>query len=227
MGLRPQTPAWGSARRPRQGAAPPGPPHRPKGSSSNAGRAEGHGLEFVLKRRTGWRAWPRPEAPAHARDLQRETGPPAPARLPAAASLPARLGFRQRPHLQRGPANPAQAPGSSAVLHIRRRPLVPAPARSCMSGAGPWFQRSPEGLVLGRRTGWRAGLGRRAAQPPETGAGPPPGAGGGPFSSSRWHRHAAPRGVCGGWLSRSGPRCSPRWPGPTGWRRSAPCRLSR
>ena len=28
-------------------------------------------------------------------------------------------------------------------------------------------------------------------------------------------------------VSRSGRRCSPRWPGPTGWRRSARCRRSR
>ncbi|AZQ35744.1 hypothetical protein EJ357_21430 [Streptomyces cyaneochromogenes] len=64
---------------------------------------------------------------------------------------------------------------------------------------------------------------------PPTDTGPPPGSqGAGPLSASRWHRHAAPRGVhVAGWVTRSGQRCSPPWPGPTGWRRCAPCRRSR
>ncbi len=104
---------------------------------------------------------------------------------------------------------------------IHGRPLVPA-VGSRHASDGPQHPQARERLAR-----------RQHARSPLTAGGerggPAPGnPGGGPFASSWWHRHAAPRGVLRHRrLSRSGRRCSPPSPAPTGWRRSAPCRRSR
>ncbi len=157
------------------------------------------------------------------------------ARCPPGCALPTGLHFAHRAARcppgctsPTGPGVPHRAAlrppglGSPTGLHFAHRAWGPPPGRASPTGSASLCGASGACVAVRAEGLCRAGEGGKFGPAPRE-------PGGGPFGSSRWHRHAAPRGVQRrrGRFSRSGRRCSPPWPGPTGWRRCVPFRRSR